>query len=380
MKVARAIAKMLKREGVDFIIGYPVNPIIEACAEEDIRTIIVRQERIGLHMCDAVSRTTSADKIGVFTMQHGPGTENAFGGVAQSFGDSVPIVVLPAGYARSLTNVAPNFSALLNFQAVTKSLEQVTAPEEAPNAVRRAFTQARNGRPGPCMVEFPTDVLAAELSGTLQYAPSLQAKSAPDPSAVKEAAEVLVKAKKPVLYAGQGVHYAKAWPELRKLAELLEAPTTTSLEGKSAFPETHPLSLQSGGRTISKELHTHLQEADVILGVGASFSTTNFGIAWGKYLGKATVIQSTVDTLDLNKDQAIDHALIGDSKLVLAALIKEVRRLIKKPRGRAQRVGRRIAKLHAEWIDEWRDKLECATAPINPYRVVWDLMRTVDPK
>src|SRR5947207_10368027 len=126
MKAAAAVAEILKREGVEFLIGYPVNPIIEAAAEADIRTIIVRQERVGLHMADAVSRVTSGQRIGVFCMQHGPGSENAFGGVAQAFGDSVPIVVIPAGFHRRATNVLPNFSALLNYQHVTKWIEQVT--------------------------------------------------------------------------------------------------------------------------------------------------------------------------------------------------------------------------------------------------------------
>jgi hypothetical protein len=95
MKVANAVAEILKREGIEFLIGYPVNPIIEAAAEADIRTIMVRQERIGLHMCDAIAKVTSGDRIGVFAMQHGPGTENAFGGVAQSYGDSCPTAGLP---------------------------------------------------------------------------------------------------------------------------------------------------------------------------------------------------------------------------------------------------------------------------------------------
>src|SRR5215207_6941117 len=128
MKAAAAVAEILKREGVEFLIGYPVNSVIEASAEADIRTIIVRQERTGLHMADAVSRVTSGDKIGVFCMQHGPGTENAFGGVSQAYGDSVPIVVLPGGYPRHLNGVQPNFNAFLNFQHVTKSLEQLTLP------------------------------------------------------------------------------------------------------------------------------------------------------------------------------------------------------------------------------------------------------------
>src|SRR5690242_20777020 len=108
MKAVAAVAEILKREGTTFLIGYPVNPIIEAAAAADIRTIIVRQERTGLHMADAVSRMSSGRRIGVFAMQHGPGAENSFGGVAQAYGDSSPIVVLPAGYPRRLTNVAPN--------------------------------------------------------------------------------------------------------------------------------------------------------------------------------------------------------------------------------------------------------------------------------
>src|ERR687891_2317123 len=134
MKAASVVADILKREGVEFLIGYPVNQIIEAAAAADIRTIIVRQERTGLHMADAVSRICSGRQIGVFAMQHGPGTENAFGGVAQAYGDSVPIVVLPAGYPRTLTNVPPNFNAFLNYQHVTKSAEQVTTAASVPAA------------------------------------------------------------------------------------------------------------------------------------------------------------------------------------------------------------------------------------------------------
>jgi thiamine pyrophosphate-dependent acetolactate synthase large subunit-like protein len=107
MQVTEAIAEILKQEGVKFIIGYPVNPIIEAAAIADIRTIIVRQERVGLHMADAVSRLSSGDDIGVFVMQHGPGAENAFGGVAQAYSESVPLLVMPAGYQRRLAHYYP---------------------------------------------------------------------------------------------------------------------------------------------------------------------------------------------------------------------------------------------------------------------------------
>ena len=180
MKVANLVAEILKREGIEFLIGYPVNPIIEAAAEADIRTIMVRQERIGLHMCDAIAKVTSGERIGVFAMQHGPGTENAFGGVAQSFGDSTPVVVLPAGYARNINQVHPNFNAALNYRHVTKTCEQVTVANATVEALRRAFTTVKNGRPGPVLVEFPSDLLREEVPDALvaEYQKTPKLKSA----------------------------------------------------------------------------------------------------------------------------------------------------------------------------------------------------------
>lgn len=380
MTVARAIAEMLKQEGVERLFAYPVNPVIESCAEAGIRTVIVRQERTGLHMAEAVGRLSSGRKAGVFAMQHGPGVENSFGGVAQAYSESVPLVVLPAGYPRARAGVAPNFSALVNFQHVTKSVEQVTVAAEVPHAIRRAFTQARSGRPGPCMVEIPVDLYREEIPAGPAYRPSIRAVGAPDPDGVREAAKLLAAADRPVIYAGQGVHYGRAWRELRELAELVEAPVTTSIEGKSAFPETHPLSLQSGGRAYAGELHEFLQRADAVLGIGASFTQTAFGIPWPRYLGTAAVIQATVDAADLHKDAAIDVGLVGDARLTLAALLEEARGLLGGPRGRAAAVGAEIAELHAAWLRRWQPKLDCPDAPINPYRVIRDLRATVDPR
>jgi len=376
MKAAAAIAEILKREGVEFLIGYPVNTIIEASAQADIRTIIVRQERTGLHMADAVSRTTSADRIGVFVMQHGPGTENAFGGVAQAFGDSVPILVMPGGYPRRIAGISPNFNSALNYRNVTKSSEYVMLADTIPDVMRRAFTQVRNGRPRPVLVEYPVDLWNEDVAEPLNYKPALRVRSAPDPKAVAEVARVLVDAQRPVIYAGQGVHYAKGWSQLRQLAELLEAPVTTSLQGKSAFPENHPLSLGSGGRTISKQLHHFLTSADVIFGIGCSFTQTNYGVAMPK--GKV-MIQATLDPADLAKDIPIDHGLTGDAGLVLEALIAEVKdRLKGKPRGRLAAVTQEIATHKAEWMAKWMPRLTQTSAPLSPYRVIWDLMHTVD--
>ena len=376
MKAASVVAQILKREGVQCLIGYPVNHVIEAAAEADIRTIIVRQERTGLHMADAISRVTSGDRIGVFAMQHGPGTENSFGGVAQAFGDSVPIVVLPGGYPRRLLNIPPNFSSFLNYQHVTKWAEQVVLPESVPDAMRRAFTQVKNGRPRPVLVELPVDVLGAEVPDGWSYTPAPKMRTAPDPKAVAQVAAALVGAERPVIYAGQGVHYAKAWKQLRELAELLEAPVTTSLQGKSAFPESHPLSLGSGGRSISAQLHHFLTNADLIFGIGCSFAITNYGVGMPK--GKK-IVHATLDPTDINKDVPAELALVGDAALTLDALLVEVRdRLKGGPRGRLTTVTQEIKQLKADWLAKWMPRLTQDTAPLSPYRVLWDLMHTVD--
>jgi thiamine pyrophosphate-dependent acetolactate synthase large subunit-like protein len=376
MKVAAAIAEVLKREGVQFLIGYPVNPIIEAAAQADIRTIIVRQERTGLHMADAVSRLTSGKRIGVFAMQQGPGTENAFGGVAQAYGDSSPIVVLPAGYPRRLTNIPPNFNAFLNYQHVTKWVEQVTVPDAVPDALRRAFTQVRNGRPRPVLVEFPADLFAEEVPEPLAYQPAPRLRYGPDPRDVDRAADMLVGAERPVIYAGQGVHYAEAWAPLRELAELLEAPVTTSLQGKSAFPENHPLSLGSGGRAVPETVHHFLQNADLIFGIGCSFSTTSYGVAMPK--GKP-ILHATLDPADVNKDVPVVHALVGDADLTLRALVTAVKeRLHGHPRGRLAAVAEEIRAVRERWLARWLPKLTSDDVPLSPYRVLWDLMHTVD--
>lgn len=376
MQVTQAIAEILKQEGVKFIIGYPVNPIIEAAAIADIRTIIVRQERVGLHMADAVSRLSSGDDIGVFVMQHGPGAENAFGGVAQAYSESVPLLVIPAGYQRRLAHYYPNFNSTLNMQHVTKSAEPVTMGKALPEVMRRAFWQLRNGRGGPVLVEVPLDVFREEV-GDFNYVPSYKARSTPDPVSVNEVAAVLASAERPVIYAGQGVHYAKAWDALKTLAETWQIPVTTSLEGKSAFPEDHPLALGSGGRAIPKPVHEFLQDADVILGIGCSFALTAFGVQMPK--GK-TIIHATLDAKDLNKDVPAQHVLLGDAKLTLESLNTALEGHPKDTVAARADVPAQIAAIKADWLETWMPKLTSNAAPISPYRVIWELKQRVDPE
>src|SRR5947209_2894337 len=222
---------------------------------------------------------------------------------------------MPGGYARRLAWVERNYNSSVQMRGITKSAEPVTAGKGLSAIMRRAFTRLRSGRGGPVLVEVPNDVWNEEADPS-DYVVSRPLRSGPDPVAIREAAKMLLAAKRPVLYAGQGVHWAEAWGELKQLAELLAIPVTTSLQGKSAFPETHPLSLGSGGLAIPAPVHHFLKESDVILGIGCSFTQTNFGVTMPA--GK-TIIHATLDPTDVNKDVPCALAVLGDAKLTLAA-------------------------------------------------------------
>jgi thiamine pyrophosphate-dependent acetolactate synthase large subunit-like protein len=374
VKTSAAIVEIMKREGIDVLFGYPRNQLLEAAAYADIRTVIVRQERIGMHMADAVSRMTRGKKMGAFCMQHGPGAENAYGGVAQAYGDSVPVLVLPAGYARRNAYLPFNFNSTREMAGISKHAEPVTIGAEVPNIFRRAFTQLRNGRPQPVVVEIPFDAFDDEVPEPLAYTPVMTAKSAPDPEAVTQAVDVLLKAQRPVLYAGQGVHWADAYAELQELAELLSIPVCTSLPGKSSFDETHHLALGSGGNAHPKTVPHFLKNADVIFGIGCSFTESSFAITIPK--GK-TIIHSTVDPVDINKSVICQHALIGDARLTLRAVIAEARKKVSSKRDPAKVVAE-IESVTAEWMKEWKSILTSDENPMTPYRVLWDLQHTVD--
>ena len=374
MKLGSAIAEIMKREGIEILLGYPVNHLIEYAAAIDIRTVMVRQERVGLHMADAISRLTSGKTIGAFCMQYGPGSENAFGGVAQCYSESVPVLVLPMGFPRRLAHIDPNFNSTNSMRGVAKSTEPIVLAAEVTNVLRRAFSRLRNGRGGPAVVEIPSDMWNEEVPEPLDYIPVLSTRCGPDPIHVKEAASLLLAAKRPVIYAGQGVHYARAWSQLRKLAELLAIPVVTSLSGKSSFPETHPLSLGSGGLSTPRAVPKFLAAADVIFGIGCSFTETSFAVPMPK--GK-TIIHATLDPGHLNKDVRVQLGLIGDAGLTLDAILAELAQSVKNPRD-ASAVAAEIAASHKEWLAKWLPKLTSNDTPLNPYRVLWDLLHTVD--
>ena len=379
MKVVEAIVEILKREGVEYLPCFPTTPIHEAAATAGIRPIISRQERVGVGIADGFSRVTNGRPPGVFAMQYGPGAENAFSGVATAYSDSVPMLILPSGHSTERAGTLPLFNSVRVFEPVTKSVEELNSGKRVAQIMRRAFSNLKTGRPGPVMVEIPSDVAQQEVDeDALAYQPIRATRSAGDERDVDEAARVLIEASFPIIQAGQGVLYAHATEELRELAELLQIPVMTTLAGKSAFPEQHPLSLGTGGLTITGPVVHCLRKCDVLFGIGTSF--TRHGMTTTIPPGKV-MIQATNDPRDINKDYPIAYPIVGDAQLVLRQLITAVKDRLgsngKRPGGDS--AVQEVGEVRDKWLGEWMPKLTSDEVPINPYRVVWELTQTVDP-
>ena len=373
-----AIAKILKAEGVEWLAAFPMQTLIDAAAREGIRPIVTRQERAGVNMADGYSRVMNGRRIGVFTMQRGPGAENAFGGVAQGFADNVPLLVLPGGAERGRFGAHPGFDAVSHYGGVTKWCGYLADRSQIPGHFRTAFTRLKHGRPAPVLIEIPADLSTAEYGGDLDYRPVRAHRSAADPDDVRDLVTALLKARAPVLYVGQGVHYAEAYRELIEFAELTRVPVLTTLAGKSAFPESHPLSLGTGANSATLMADRFLRKADFMLGVGASLTITTFN---APLPAGVPVAQVTNAAEDLNKEHAIDYGAIGDARLTLRQMTEEVRRQAGAdgPGGRDGVAGE-VAAVRAEFLQEWTPRLRSDEVPISPYRVLTELTRAIDPR
>jgi acetolactate synthase-1/2/3 large subunit len=377
MKSTALIADILKREGVEHLFCFPVNPMIDAAAEAGIRPIMPCTERTVIGMADGYTRVTNGRRIGVCAVQMGPGIENTFGGVAQAYSDSTPILCLPGGPAQARLSVPPNFDPIMSYQQIVKWVARINQADRIPEFLRRAFTSLRTGRPGPVMLELPMDVAGGQAGDAGSYRPVNRARTMADPESVRASVKAVAAAKKPLIHAGSGVLYAEAWDELKELAELLQAPVMTTLPGKSCFPEDHPLSLGCGGLTGPRPVARYLADCDLIFGVGSSFSISSFAapIPRGKM-----ALQVTIDERDLNKDYPLDIAMMGDAKLTLRQMVEETKRLLR-PEGKKgdPRAAREVKAMKDEWLNEWMPKLTSDEVPINPYRVIWDVQQALDP-
>jgi acetolactate synthase I/II/III large subunit len=370
-----AVAQILKLEGVEYLFSYPNHPLIDAAAKIGIRPIIARGEKTLINMADGYTRAINGQRPTVIVVQAGPGIENAFGGLAQAYADSVPMLIIPGGPDQHRLGEPPEFDPLPVYRNITRWAARLNFTERIPELMRRAFSQLRNGKPGPVMLELPRDVGAGQFQGSLDYSPARAYRSSGDPADVAAAAQLLLDAHRPIFHVGHGVLWSQASDELRELAELVQAPVMTTMAGKSAFPENHPLAVGASGHTISRAAAHFLVRADVVFGIGCSFARGGFSapIPAGKKL-----VQITLDANDIDKDYAIEQAVVGDAQLVLRQLIEEIREQLPAGGRRGDDIQAEIRRLREADHREWLPRLTADETPINPYRVIWDLNHTLD--
>ena len=369
------IARILRTEGVAEMTCFPNNPLIEEAAKQGIRPVMFRHERGAVMAADGYSRVSDGQRFGVVATQNAAGAENAMGGIAQAFGDNVPILVLPGGYPLAERQVRPNFSAAENYRGIVRSVESIDAPEQVAPAMRRAFHALRSGRGGPVVVELTSDVCAREVpQEARRYDPPAPVRQLPSRGDVEAAVRALLAAERPLIWAGAGVLAAGATEALRELAELLGIPVFTTMEGKSAFDERHPLALGAGSGATTGPAHAWIVESDVVLALGASLTRNHYTqtVPPGK-----TVIHNTAAVEDLNKDTPCDVALAGDARLVIEALVAEARARTDGA-GRPTDAATRLADARAAWLADWTPLLHSDEAPLNTYRVIHEINESID--
>lgn len=375
MRVRNAIARILKAEGIDAVFTFPTNPLLEGAAEEGVRIVTARTERHALAMADGYAR--ALNKPAACIVQGGPGAEHAFPGVAQAYLDSTPLLILSGGQGLGRIGLPSEFDAVPSFRAITKWAETIRGKASVVSIMTRAFTKFRMGRPRPILLVTPGDVANEPVDeGSVAYRPVKAARSAADPSDVSNAVRVLLGASNPVLFVGQGVLWSEASDELIAFAERLKIPVITTILGKGAFPEGHPLALGSAGPAVTGQTEHFLKRADVVLAIGAGLtrSLASCEIPAGK-----TIIQATVDEADINGEHPVDHVLLGDAKLVLAQLLVEATSVLTAgAEVKWQDPEAEIRAVKKAWLDSWMPLLTSNEVPINPYRVIWDLVNTVD--
>ena len=374
IKAANGLARILKAEGIPWVSCYPTNHVNNALGEEGVPILMMGEERFAVAVADGFSRVTAGKQIGVCTVManlNAAGIQMAYGAIAQAWEDSSPLLVIAEGVGQGGSRHT-HYDMVEAFKSVTKWVGKVDRADLIPDYVRRAFTQLRSGRPGPVLLVVPRD-LGEYDADEHPYAPVKGWRTGPDPDDVKSAIKALLAAKDPLLYVGEGVYYADATSELLQFAEAAQVPVLTTLKGKGTFPENHPLSVGVRG-----SLAEHfLRKADLLFSIGSSLFPNRFSHAIPD-AEKKSIVQCTVDTLDINRSYETRHAVIGDAKLTLQALSEELGKrggVAKKPA-----LIEEIRTAKQAFMAKFRPWMESSETPINPYRVLGDLIKVLDPK
>lgn len=332
MKISGSLAliEALKKQGVKTIFGIPggaILPIYDTLYDElNIRHILMRHEQCAAHAADGYARVKG--EPGVCMSTSGPGATNLVTGIATAYMDSSPLIAITG-------QVPTNFIGKDAFQEVdiigittpiTKYNYQIRNVKDIPRIIKEAFYIASTGRPGPVLIDIPKDIQTdiddvyfdseVKIRG---YKPNVD----PHPLQIKKAVDLLINAERPIILAGGGIHWAKAYDELLTLAELLMAPVTTTFMGKGVIPENHPLCLGCIGMHGRIEANESIMMADVVLAVGVRFSDrTTCKVS--DFCVNAKIIHIDIDPSEIKKNIPIHLPIVADAKIALKSIIDEI--------------------------------------------------------
>ncbi|MDY6014304.1 MAG: biosynthetic-type acetolactate synthase large subunit [Paratractidigestivibacter faecalis] len=363
MTGAQAIIASLEAEGVDTIFGYPGGQAIKIYDalydSKQIHHVLARHEQGATHMADGYARATG--KVGVVLVTSGPGATNTVTGIATAYMDSIPMVVITGQVTRGVigTDSFQESDIVGITMPVVKHSFLLQSTDDLTRTFREAFYIASTGRPGPVLIDIPSDLSGAEM--VFHYPdsvnlPSYKPTYRGNARQVKQAAELIQKAERPLLYAGGGIVTSHACAELTELAERMQIPVVTTLMGKGAMRCSNPLNLGPVGMHGSKYANMAVTECDLLIAVGARFSDRVTGKV-SEFAPHANVIHIDIDPAEIGKIINPVVPIVGDAKVVLAAINERLAKADAQPIDRT-------------WVDDvfsWRERWPFYTSDFSDY-------------
>lgn len=369
------VVRALRDEGVRYIYGYPGGALLHVYdaifRQDEVEHILVRHEQAATHMADAYARATN--KAGVALVTSGPGATNAVTGIATAFMDSIPMVVITGQVMSHLIgeDAFQETDMLGISRPIVKHNFSVQRPEDIPMIIKKAFHIAESGRPGPVVVDIPKDMTTPTERYPYEYPASVKMRSYTPVARghsgqIKKAVDMLLSAKRPVIYTGGGVIQGGASEQLRTLARKLGFPVTNTLMGLGAFPGTDKQFIGWLGMHGSYESNMAMHHSDLILAIGARFDdrVTN---ATDKFCPTARIIHVDVDPASISKTIEVDVPIVGPADTVIEEMIDLVDQANVKPDAEA---------LASWWqqIDEWRarhgGRYDTSSDKMKPQQVI----------
>ena len=363
MTGAQAIIASLEAEGVDTVFGYPGGQAIKIYDalydSKKLHHVLARHEQGATHMADGYARATG--KVGVVLVTSGPGATNTVTGIATAYMDSIPMVVITGQVTRGVigTDSFQESDIVGITMPIVKHSFLLQSTDDLTETFREAFYIASTGRPGPVLIDIPSDLQGAEM--VFHYPdsvniPSYRPTYKGNAKQIKQATALIETSKRPLLYAGGGIVSSHACQELKALAEAMQIPVVTTLLGKGCFPSSHPLSLGPVGMHGSKYANMAMTECDLIIAAGARFSDRVTG-KLDEFAPNAKVIHIDIDPAEIGKIREANVPIVGDAQGILGGIVAQLEKSGAEP-------------VDAKWVEtvnEWRERWPYYDDQFNDY-------------